>query len=137
MSLVFPSVEFFLALQRELADDPSSTEDIDSEAYCGFAIDGSLFVVEFDGRECAAVVSGGNPLDLDFVLSGTSNAWSQAIAPEDPRPLAELVASNAIAVESEQDDGPELARAALPMLQAFFDQARGLEVEARRTETSS
>ena len=82
-------------------------------------------------------MNGRNPLDLDFVLSGTSDAWSQAIAPEDPRPLAELVAANAIAVESEQDDGPELARTALPMLQAFFDQARGLEVEVRRTETPS
>ena len=39
MSVAFPSVEFFLPLQKGLAENPSSTEGIPpSEAYCGFAL---------------------------------------------------------------------------------------------------
>ncbi len=129
MSVVFPSLEFFRTLQKGLAENRSSTEDVPpSEAYCGFSVDGQLFVVEFDGRECAAVVSGGNPIDLDFVLAGPRESWHEAIAHGDARPLAELVESKAIRIASEADDGPELARAALPMLQIFLDQAQGMDV---------
>ncbi len=129
MSVVFPSLEFFRTLQKGLAENPSSTENVPpSEAYCGFSVDDQLFVFEFDGRECAAVVSGGNPIDLDFVLAGPSDSWQEAIARGVARPLAELVESEAIRIESEVDDGPELARAALPMLQSFLDQAQGLDV---------
>jgi hypothetical protein len=135
MSVVFPSLDFFLALQKGLAENASSAEGAPpSEAYCGFSIDGQIFVFEFDGRECAAVVYGGNPLDLDFVLAGSSESWLEAIA-KGARPLAELVESNAIQIESESDDGPELARAALPMLQAFLDQAQGLDFA--RSESSA
>lgn len=129
MSVVFPSVEFFTALQKGLAENPSSTEGIpSSEAYCGFSVGGQLFVFEFDGRECAAVVSGGNPLDLDFVLAAPSESWREAMTSASPRPLAELLEREAIRIETEAEDGVELARAALPMLQAFVDQARGVDV---------
>ncbi len=129
MSVVFPSLEFFRTLQKGLSENRPSTENVPpSEAYCGFSVDGQLFVVEFDGRECAAVVSGGNPIDLDFVLAGPSASWHEAIAHGDARPLAELVESEAIRIESEADDGAELARAALPMLQIFLDQAQDMDV---------
>ena len=129
MSIAFPSVEFFQMLQKGLAENPSSTAGVPpSEAYCGLSVDGQLFVFEFDGRECAAVISGGNPLDLDFVLAGPRESWHEAIARGEARPLAELIESGAIQIESEVDDGPELARAALPMLQAFLDQAQGMDV---------
>ena len=129
MSVAFPSLEFFQTLQKGLAGNPSSAEDVPpSEAYCGFSVDGELFVFEFDGRACAAVVAGGNPLDLDFVLAGPKESWHEAFASSGARPLAELVESSAIQIESELDDGPDLARAALPMLQVFLDQARGMDV---------
>jgi hypothetical protein len=127
MSTAFPSVEFFAALQKSLAENPSCTEGVPpSEAYCGFAIGEQLFVLEFDGRECSAVVGGGNPLDLDFVLSASAENWRQALTETAPKPLAELVAAESIRIETEADDGAELAHAALPMLQAFVDQARSL-----------
>jgi diacylglycerol O-acyltransferase len=129
MSLLFPSLEFFRTLQKGLAENPSCTENVPpSEAYCGFSVDDQLFVFEFDGRECAAVVSGGNPIDLDFVLAGSSECWKEVIAHGEARPLAEFIESESIRIESEGDDGSELARAALPLLQSFLDQAQGLDV---------
>lgn len=132
MKVAFPSTEYFRALQKGL-EDPRAAKDVPpSEAYCGLRIDSSLFVLEFDGNQCAAVVSGGNPIDLDFVVGGSLDAWHQAIGAggDGPRPLAELIASGELTIETEADDGEALAEAARPMLQAFLDQAGavGLEV---------
>ena len=139
MSIAFPSLDFFQALQAGMAGDPASTEGIEpSEAYCGLAIGDDLFVLEFDGRECSAVVPNGNPLDLDFVLAASPETWQETIhsivenAGADPEhSLAALVETGAIEVRSEQDDGPDLARAALGMLQAFLDQAKEVDTALR------
>ena len=136
MSVVFPSLEFFTALQEGMAENPASTEDIEpSEAYCGLDIDDDLFVLEFDGRACSAVVPGGNPLDLDFVLAASAETWQETITSivenagaDSQHTLAALVDKGTIEVRSETDDGPDLARAALGMLQAFLDQAKGLDI---------
>ena len=76
----------------------------------------------------------GNPLDLDFVLAASPETWQETIhsivenSGTDPEhTLAALVETGAIEVRSEQDDGPDLARAALGMLQAFLDQAKGVD----------
>jgi len=133
MTVAFPSTEYFRALQAGL-EDPTATEGVEpSEAYCGFRIDSSLFVLEFDGRVCSAVVSGGNPIDLDFVVGGSLNAWERAVGacPEGPRRLDELLSDGGLVIETDADDGEVLAQAALPMLQAFLDQARRIEAETR------
>lgn len=136
MSVVFPSLEFFESLRAELSADPASTLGVDpSEAYCGFAIGDSLYVVEFDGRECAAVVHGGNPLDLDFVLAAPREVWKRAVAAITDEgaggdsSLEQLIEQGAIEIRSEVDDGQELARAALGFVQLFFDQAKRFRVK--------
>lgn len=133
MTVAFPSTEYFRALQAGL-EDPTTTEGLaPSEAYCGFRIDSSLFVLEFDGLVCSAVVSGGNPIDLDFVVGGALEAWKRAVGacPEGPRRLDQLLSDGELAIETDADDGEDLAKAALPMLQAFLDQARDVEAKAR------
>ena len=136
MSVSFPSLEFFQSLKDQLSADPACSEAVDpSEAYCGFAIGDALYVVEFDGRECAAVVHGGNPLDLDFVLAAPKEVWEKAIAAigrgeaGGDSSLERLIEQGALEIRSEMDDGQELARAALGFVQVFFDQARHLEVK--------
>ena len=136
MSVLFPSLEFFQALKKQLSADPECTRGVDpSEAYCGFAIGDSLYVVEFDGRECAGVVQGGNPLDLDFVLAAPGEVWEQAVAATIEEgagsdwSLERLIEQGAIEIRSEVDDGSELARAALGFIQVFFDQATHLQVK--------
>ena len=137
MSIPFPSPTFFQALQKAMDREPGCTAHLEPcEAYCGLAIDQQLYVVEFDGRQCVAVVAGGNELDLDFVLAGPESAWRRIIeaGPGDPdgvaRPtLSSSVEQGALEVRSAVDDGEELARAALPFLQGFLDQARGLDLK--------
>jgi hypothetical protein len=129
-------VAFFQALQKAVADDPTALTDLGPcEAYCGIACGDRLVVLEFDGRECAAVVSGGNPLDLDFVLRGSEQVWKGLVsslasgASEPAGSLAHQIEAGALEVESEADDGAELARAALPFLQGFLGLTRGLDVD--------
>ena len=134
MSVLFPSLEFFMSLKTQIEADPASMEGVDpSEAYCGLAIGDSLYVMEFDGRGCAGVMHGGNPLDLDFVLAGSRETWCEAISAIGEHGVADadhtleaLVRNGAIEVQSEDEEGR--ARAALGFLQTFLEQARHLEV---------
>ena len=137
MSILFPSSEFFQSLRDRLEQDPACTERVGpSEAYCGFAIDDQLYVLEFDGRTCAGAMSGGNELDLDFVLAGPAAAWRRALdglasgdtAAAAGATLPALVAEGALEIRSQDEDGPELAKAALPFLQVFVERARGLDL---------
>jgi hypothetical protein len=115
--------------------DPCATESLDPcEAYCGFAIDQSLYVFEFDGRQCVAMVVGGNELDLDFVIAGPTAAWRKIIealeesASGDGATLPVLVERGELEIRTTDDEGAELARAALPFLQIFLEHARGFAV---------
>lgn len=115
--------------------NPGCTASLDPcEAYCGFAIDQHLYIFEFDGRQCVAVINGGNELDLDFVVAGPTSAWRKIIeALEESNSdtgttLPTLIERGALEIRTTDDEGPELARAALPFLQIFLEQARGLAV---------
>ena len=136
MGISFPSVAFFQALQKKVADDPKALTDLGPcEAYCGIAVGDRLFVLEFDGRECAAIVSGGNPLDLDFVLRGSEQAWNRLVSSlasggsEPAGSLAQQIEAGALEVATEDDEGAELARAALPFLQGFLALTQGLDIQ--------
>ena len=137
MSVYFPSPEFFGALKQRVATDPDCMGSVDDcEAYCGFAIGERLIVVEFDGRGCAAVVNGGNTLDLDFYLAGPPEVWTEMVSAilkhggaDDEHTLKAFIRTGALEIRSELPDGPDLARDALDFLQAFFDQAKHLEVQ--------
>ncbi len=134
MSVRFPSIEFFEALKKRLEEDTVSMADVEpSEAYCGLEIGDRLFVLEFEGHECVAAVPGGNPIDLDFVLAGSTDIWQTAVQSvvkgETRNTLTELVEKGALEIQSEDPDGNELARSALPFLEAFLSQAKGFELD--------
>jgi hypothetical protein len=132
----FPGPAFFPALQEAMEHSPDCTAALDPcEAYCGFVIDQQLYVLEFDGRQCTAVIAGGNELDLDFVVAGPASTWQQiieAVGESDSNPratLPALVEQGELEIRSSDERGPELARAALPFLQIFLERARGFEVK--------
>ena len=95
MSLTFPSQDLFEALRQGLLADPSCTDGLDPlDAYFGLVIDADLYVFEFNGGECTAIIRGGNELDLDFVGraafgleagtgSGAARRWPRS-GPRDP-----------------------------------------------------
>ncbi len=135
MSVPFPSLDFFISLKTRIEADSTRMDGVDpSEAYCGLAIGDGFYVMEFDGRGCAGIMHGGNPLDLDFVLAGSREMWCEAISAigehggaDADHTLEALVRSGAIEVQSEDEEGS--ARAALGFLQKFLDQATHLEVK--------
>jgi hypothetical protein len=134
MSIPFPSNHFFSALQESLNGDPGCTDHLESnESYCGFAIGEQLFVLEFDGHVCSAVVPGGNELDLDFVLAGPADTWRKAIegveAQDASAGLDVLIEKGDLEVRSVDDAGLEMGRNTLPFLQIFLNQSRGLDLE--------
>jgi len=133
VSPVFPSADFFRALRAAMNDDPECTAHLGpSEAYCGLAVGDHLFVVEFDGRSCVAVVAGGNELDLDFVVAGPAEVWRRAIegleSGDAAASLPALVEQEALEIRSADPEGQKLASDTLPFLQVFLGHARGLEV---------
>jgi hypothetical protein len=134
MSVRFPSLEFFEALKKRLEEDAGSMADVEpSEAYCGLAIGDRLFVLEFEGHQCVAAVHGGNPIDLDFVIAGSIGIWQEAVQSvamgETRNTLTELVEKGRLEIQSEDPDGNELARGALPFLEAFLGQAKGFDLD--------
>jgi hypothetical protein len=134
MSVIFPSSEFFQALQKAVDADPGCTGHLDPcEAYCGFSIDDRLYVFEFDGRTCLGAMSGGNELDLDFVVAGSNAAWREAldaIAEGDDAgaTLPALADRGALEIRAQDEEGLALGKASLPFLQVFLEQARGVGV---------
>lgn len=137
MGVAFPGLDFFKALQDEAKTNPGGLADLGPcDAYCGFNIGDRLFVLEFEGHECGAVVSGGNPLDLDFVLRGSESAWRGLVeslaksgGADATGRLADQIEAGALEITTEADDGLDLARAALPFLQGFLELTQRLEVD--------
>ena len=134
MAVFFPSIEFFMALQERFNADPGCTEPFDpSDAYCGLSVGEQLFVLEFDGRECSAVVAGGNEIDLDFVVDGPPALWRRILEGIDSEDidttLSALIEKGELEIRSVDDQGESLASAALPFIQAFIGKARGLDVD--------
>lgn len=125
MSIAFPSLDFFNQLKDRMAASPP--DGAESDAYCGVMVDDHLFVLEFDGQQCSAVAQGGNLLDLDFALAAPADAWREVL--QGGQTLESLLDDDRLEVQGDADDGPELARAALPTIQAFFDGSEGLEVD--------
>jgi hypothetical protein len=133
MSMFFRSAEFFRSLQERMNRDSAPTEGLDSkDAYCGLMIGHHLLVLEFAGNECSSVVAGGNELDLDFVVAGTSAAWQKMIEAVDRDDaaigIASLVDSGDFELRSVDAAGVKMANEVLPFLQVFLEQARGIDV---------
>jgi hypothetical protein len=132
VSISFPSLDFFNRLKERMADEPAQGVP-ESDAYCGLVVDDQLFVLEFDGDRCSAVAQGGNLLDLDFALAAPADTWREllrAIHAGDGGPSLEaLLDEGRLEVQGENDDGPELARAALPMIQAYLGQSWALDLD--------
>ena len=134
MGTVFPSIHFFTQLQDAMNANPDASAHLaPSDAYCGICIGTHVFVLEFDGRECSAVVPGGNELDLDFVVAGEESAWQELLTTrEEPGPagrLCDFVDRGLLELRSADESMLPAARETLPFLDVYFSRASGLELD--------
>jgi hypothetical protein len=128
-----PSFEFFEALGKK-AEQAEGLRVCD--AMFALAVGESMVTVEFESPGVAVVARGGNPNDMDFVLTGSVDAWKRlflAIARSGganaaPRIESLVSRGEGIALDSDDDAREHFDRCAASV-QAFFDLARDLEFD--------
>ena len=80
-ALVFPSLEWFQAIQELVNDDPEFRRLGSIDATMGVKIGPKVFVVTFEAFECSNVREGTefDLIDLDFFLEMTEEKWNDLI----------------------------------------------------------
>ena len=80
-ALVFPSVEWFQAIQELVNDDPEFRRLGSIDATMGVKVGAKVFVVTFVAFECTNVREGTefDLIDLDFFLEMTEEDWTDLI----------------------------------------------------------
>ncbi|MBW2281486.1 MAG: hypothetical protein JRG82_12160 [Deltaproteobacteria bacterium] len=137
MGIRFPSLEFFQALQQKIKDDPEFEKLGVCDTTFGVRVGDALFSLHFEVYECVDVREGGDPSELDFVITGPVDAWREmvdAIIEHGGADAAHTLNSlthlgDVIQVEYEDPEGHDRLYRFMASIQAFFDQARHLEID--------
>jgi hypothetical protein len=138
MPVRFPSLEFFQGLQQRTKDDAARFEKL---GYCdtnfGVRVGDDLYAIAFEVYECTGVRRGGDPGELDFVLSGPAEVWTgmvKSIVENGGADAAHTLNTlshigDVIQVEFVDPEGFDLFFRYMATIQEFFDQAKHLELE--------
>jgi len=140
MPLRFPSLEFFRALQQLTKQHHDVFEKL---GYCdtrfGARVGDMLYRITFEVYECVEVAEGGDPAQLDFVLSAPTALWNEMIESIHRHGGAGIDHSlntlthlgEVMKVEYLDSEGHDRFYRYMATIQEFFDQARHLEVIVR------
>jgi hypothetical protein len=138
MRLQFPSLEFFKALQQRTKEEAAAFEKL---GYCdttfGVRVDDALYRISFEIYECVEVDEGGDPAELDFVLSAPRPAWRdmlESILAHGGADAAHTINSlthigDVMKVEYEDPEGHDRFYRFMVTIQAFLDEAQHLDVD--------
>jgi hypothetical protein len=138
MKLQFPSLEFFKALQQRTKDEAAAFEKL---GYCdttfGIRVDDDLYRICFEIYECVGVDEGGDPADLDFVLSARRELWREmleSIVTHGGADAGHTINSlthigDVMKVEYEDPEGHDRFYRFMMTIQAFLDEAQHLDVD--------
>ncbi len=138
MRLQFPSLEFFKALQQRTKEESAAFEKL---GYCdttfGVRVDDALYRISFEIYECVEVEEGGDPAELDFVLSAPRPAWRdmlESILAHGGADAAHTINSlthigDVMKVEYEDPEGHDRFYRFMVTIQAFLDEAQHLDVD--------
>ncbi len=138
MSVRFPSLEFWKALQQQSKEDADAFEKLGYfDTSFGVKVGGELTSLRFEVYECTGVEEGGNPAELDFVLAASDEIWREmfdSVIENGGADAAHTINSlthlgDVIQVEYEDPEGHDRFYRFMASIQAFFDLARHLEVE--------
>ena len=136
MPVRFPSLEYFQALQQRTKEAADGFEKL---GYCdttfGVRVGDELFSIAFEVYECVDAREGGDPAELDFVLSGSTELWRemvQAIRENGGADLNHTLntlthVGNLIQVEFQDAEGYDKLFRFMASLQEFFDQGQHVE----------
>ncbi|MDD9801303.1 MAG: hypothetical protein OXU53_01895 [Deltaproteobacteria bacterium] len=137
MTIPFPSLEYFQALQQRTREDSDIFEKLGvCDVDFGAKVGERMFSVRFEVCECVEVREGGDPTALDFVLAGPPEIWRemlQAIAQHGGADAAHTLntlthVGNQIQVEAQDAEGSDKLFRYMASIQEFFDQGRHLEI---------
>jgi hypothetical protein len=138
MKLQFPSLEFFKALQQRTKDEAAAFEKL---GYCdttfGIRVDDDLYRIGFEIYECVEVAEGGDPAQLDFVLSAPRKLWGEmleSILANGGADAAHTINSlthvgDVMKVEYVDPEGHDRFYRFMVTIQAFLDEAQHLDVD--------
>ncbi len=138
MGIPFPSLEFFKALQQRTKDEAAAFEKL---GYCdttfGIRVGSELYRVAFEIYECVEVGEGGDPSELDFILSAPLDLWREmleAIQANGGADAAHTINTlthigDVMKVEYEDPEGHDKFYRFMVTIQAFLDEAQHLDVE--------
>ena len=138
MGIPFPSLAFFQALQQRTKDEAAAFEKL---GYCdmtfGIRVGDELYRIAFEIYECVDVGEGGDPAELDFVLSAPREVWREmleAIVAHGGADAAHTINSlthigDVIKVEYEDPEGHDRFYRFMVTIQAFLDEACHLDLE--------
>lgn len=140
MAIPFPSLELFEALKKRTTEDPVTFEKLGTcDTSFGVRIGDELYRVRFEAYECVEVGAGGDPSELDFVLSAPVDTWKEMMRSIQENGGADAAhtlntlshVGDVIAVEYENAEGHDCFYRFMATIQEFFDQARHLDVTTR------
>ncbi len=138
MGIPFPSLEFFKALQQRTKDEAAAFEKL---GYCdttfGIRVGSELYRVAFEIYECVDVGEGGDASKPDFVLSAPPDLWREmleAIQANGGADAAHTIntlthVGDVMKVEYEDPEGHDRLYRFMATIQAFLDEASGLDLE--------
>lgn len=138
MSLAFPSIEFFRALQQRTKDQAAAFEKLGvCDTSFGIRVGEELYRIAFEIYECTEVDECNDPALLDFVLSAPAALWKEmfesiianggADAAHTLNSLTHL--GDVMKVEYEDPEGHDGLYRFMATIQAFLDEAQHLDVD--------
>ncbi len=143
MAIKFPSVDFFRELARRMEANAAEFEKLGFyDTIMGVKVDGDashLYALTFEVFDCSDVreLSSSDEVELDFVLEAPLSLWREMFEslaktghPEPAYSLNSLShVGDQMAVVYDDPEGHDKFYRFMATLQAFFDQARDIEIE--------
>ncbi len=138
MSIAFPSLEFFKALQQRTKDEVVAFEKLGvCDTTFGVRVGDELYRIAFEIYECTEVDECDDPAPLDFVLSAPVELWRemfQSVVENAGADAEHTINSlthvgDIMKIEYEDPEGHDCFYRFMATIQAFLDEAKHLDVD--------
>ncbi len=138
MSIRFPSLEFFRALQQRAKDDAGAFEKLGvCDTTFGIRVGSDLYRIAFEVYECTEVDETSDPTTLDFVLTAPVELWKEmfeSVLANGGADAAHTINSlthvgDLMKVEYEDPEGHDRLYRFMATIQEFLDEAQHLDVD--------